>query len=83
MVFEDCIQIALQVIASCISGVTGFWALVSPLVGLLNMFYSIREWQKFNWHEVTNEARAQKVVLTMLQILMLGFLYYLLFIINS
>ena len=83
MIFEDSVQIALQVVASCISGVTGFWTLMSPLLGLVNMFLSIKSWQSHNWALNSWEVRVKKIVLTTLQTFMMGFIYYLLFVINA
>jgi hypothetical protein len=61
----------------------GFWTLASPVLGLINMFLSISDWHYYNWDDTSCRARIKKVFITIVQLLMMGFLYVELFVWNT
>lgn len=73
IVLEDAIQIIVQIYVSNMAGLTGFWTLVSPAVGLTNMFLTIRDWHTYNWDDTSGVTRAKRVVLILVQVSVLAF----------
>ena len=64
-------------------GLTGFWALTSPAIGMLNMFLAVKDWQKYNWNDTSCCKRFLRVTLFMIQVALMAYVYNILFVYNS
>ena len=80
---EDSIQIMLQIYLSNKMGLTGFTTLISPAVGLLNMFLAIKDWHSYNWEDTSCGTRFKKVALIIIQLIVFAFLLEELFVFNA
>ena len=64
-------------------GLTGFTTLISPVVGLLNMFLGIKDWHSYNWDDTSFGTRLKKVALIIIQVLVFAFICVELFKFNA
>jgi hypothetical protein len=83
ILFEDTIQISLQLLANSYMGISGFSSLVSPFIGLLSMFKSITEWQLAYMHETSTWTRLVKFTLVLVQLGYITFVFMYCFVWNS
>ena len=75
VIIEDLLQISIQIIGGIKIGMTGFWALFSPMTGLLSIFLAVKDWNGYNWEETTWQIRLVKVILFGVQIIILVVVY--------
>ena len=79
IIFEDFLQILIQLYFGQLAGLTGFWSIASPAIGIFNMFSGISTWFLYNWDDNSCWSITKKATLIIIQILMMTFLYIYLF----
>ena len=83
IILEDAVQIMVQIYISNRMGLTGFRTLISPVVGLLNMFLGIKDWHSYNWDDTSFGTRLKKVALIIIQVMVFAFICLELFKFNA